>query len=143
MTAMIRASTSSAPTRVTLVEDDEALAGMLRYNMEAAGFAVELIACGLSALARLKDHPPDVLILDWMLPGLSGIEILRRLRASTGTASLPVLMLTGRVEPEDRARALATGATAFVAKPFSVQEIMASVSALSDQGRTARVHGAA
>lgn len=116
--------------RVLIAEDEEALAVLLRYNLEAEGFAVEHASRGDEADLRLREEPPDLLILDWMMPGLSGIEICRRLRARKETARLPVIMLTARGEESDRVRGLETGADDYIVKPFSVPELMARVNAL-------------
>src|SRR3977135_381041 len=95
--------------RIAIVEDEEALALLLRYNLEMANYTVETIARGDEADLRLREAPPDLVILDWMLPGLSGIEICRRLRARTETKSLPIIMLTARSEEAERIRGLTTG----------------------------------
>jgi two-component system phosphate regulon response regulator PhoB len=116
--------------RILIVEDEEALTLLLRYNLEAEGYAVETAARGDEADARLKEQVPDLLILDWMLPGLSGIEICRRLRARTETRMLPIIMLTARGEESERIRGLDTGADDYIVKPFSVPELIARVGAL-------------
>jgi two-component system phosphate regulon response regulator PhoB len=108
-----------------IVEDDEPLVELLRYNFEAAGYAVETIMHGDEAEARLKEAVPDLLILDWMLPGLSGIELCRRLRQKPKTQKLPLIMLTARSEEPDRLRGFETGADDYVVKPFSVSELVA------------------
>jgi DNA-binding response OmpR family regulator len=120
--------------RVLIAEDEEALAVLLRYNLEAEGFAVEHVVRGDEADLRLKEDPPDLLLLDWMMPGLSGIEICRRLRSRKETARLPVIMLTARGEETDRVRGLETGADDYIVKPFSVPELMARVNALRSAG---------
>jgi two-component system phosphate regulon response regulator PhoB len=107
------------------VEDDEPLVELLRYNFEAAGYAVETIMHGDEAAERLKEFVPDLLILDWMLPGLSGIELCRRLRQKPKTQKLPLIMLTARNEEPDRLRGFETGADDYVVKPFSVKELVA------------------
>lgn len=116
--------------RVLIVEDEEALALLLTYNLEAEGFTVETVARGDEAEIRLRESVPDLLVLDWMLPGLSGIELCRRLRARAETVSLPVIMLTARGEEADRVRGLSTGADDYVVKPFSIGEFTARVKAL-------------
>jgi two-component system phosphate regulon response regulator PhoB len=119
----------ASPT-VLVVEDEEALALLLRYNLEAEGFAVETVARGDEAELRLRENPPDLVLLDWMLPGVSGIELCRRLRKRPQTAMLPVIMLTARGEEDERVRGLAVGADDYVVKPFSVPELMARVKAM-------------
>src|SRR6201986_1466713 len=98
--------------RILIVEDEEALTLLLRYNLEAAGYDVETAARGDDAELRFKERLPDLVILDWMLPGLSGIELCRRLRARADTRQLPIIMLTARVEESERARGLPTAADA-------------------------------
>ena len=117
-------------TSILVVEDDPALAELLRYNLKAAGHAVTCIASGEDAETVLLEERFDLAILDWMLPGLSGIELCRRLRAKPETKALPILMLTARGEEADRVRGLSTGADDYVVKPFSVTELMARVKAL-------------
>lgn len=118
------------PPRLMIVEDDEPLVTLLRYNFEAAGFAVETVMHGDEAEARLRESVPDLLILDWMLPGLSGIELCRRLRQKPATQNLPLIMLTARSEEADRVRGFDTGADDYVVKPFSVNELMARANSL-------------
>jgi two-component system phosphate regulon response regulator PhoB len=117
-------------TRVLIVEDEESLTLLLQYNLEKEGYAVEVVTRGDEAEIRLKERIPDLLLLDWMLPGLSGIELCRRLRARPETQGLPIIMLTARGEEFDRVRGLATGADDYVVKPFSVPELMARVKAV-------------
>jgi two-component system phosphate regulon response regulator PhoB len=115
---------------ILIVEDEEALTLLLRYNLEAEGYAVETVARGDEADLLLKERAPDLVILDWMLPGLSGIELCRRLRARPETKQLPIIMLTARGEESERVRGLATGADDYIVKPFSVPELSARVRAL-------------
>uniref|UniRef100_UPI003BA96A62 phosphate regulon transcriptional regulator PhoB n=1 Tax=Stappia sp. TaxID=1870903 RepID=UPI003BA96A62 len=116
--------------KVLIVEDEEPLAMLLRYNLEAEGYAVETCMRGDEADIRLREDQPDLMILDWMLPGLSGIELCRRLRSRSETERLPVIMLTARGEEQERIRGLATGADDYVVKPFSIPELMARVRAM-------------
>ena len=122
-------SSVTAP-RVLIVEDEQALSLLLSYNLEAEGFAVELVERGDDAELRLREAPPDIVILDWMLPAVSGLEICRRLRANERTRSMPVIMLTARGEEAERVRGLSVGADDYVVKPFSVPELMARVRSL-------------
>jgi len=117
-------------TRILIVEDEESLTILLRYNLEAEGYAVETVARGDEAEIRLREDVPDLVVLDWMLPGLSGIELCRRIRARRETERVPVIMLTARGEEGDRIRGLATGADDYIVKPFSVPELVARVRAL-------------
>ena len=121
--------------RVMVVEDEEALGLLLRYNLEAEGYAVEVVPRGDDAETRLKESVPDLLLLDWMLPGISGIELCRRLRARDVTRTLPIIMLTARGEEQERIRGLSTGADDYVVKPFSVPELMARVRAILRRSR--------
>ena len=115
---------------ILVVEDEEALSTLLRYNLEAAGYQVETIDDGEEADLRLRETLPDLLLLDWMLPRLSGIEICRRLRKRDDTKNLPVIMLTARGEEAERVRGLATGADDYVVKPFSIPELMARIGSI-------------
>jgi len=126
-------------TRVLIVEDEESLALLLRYNLEAEDYDVDCVARGDEADMRLREHLPDLVILDWMLPGLSGIELCRRIRARRETERLPVIMLTARGEEGDRVRGLATGADDYIVKPFSVPELLARVRALLRRAKPAHI----
>ena len=129
---MTMATTESEPmaTRILVVEDDSSINLLLRYNLEAEGFAVDVVETGEEAELAVSEAPPDILVLDWMLPGLSGIELCRRLRAGRQTRALPILMLTARGEEGDRIRGLTTGADDYVTKPFSPAELTARIKAL-------------
>jgi two-component system phosphate regulon response regulator PhoB len=116
--------------RVFVVEDEEALSVLLRYNLEAEGYVVDTASRGDDAELMLQEQLPDLLILDWMLPGLSGIELCRRLRVRPETEKLPIILLTARGEESERVRGLSTGADDYVVKPFSTPELMARVRAL-------------
>jgi two-component system phosphate regulon response regulator PhoB len=124
---------------ILIVEDEEALTMLLRYNLEAAGYEVETVMRGDDADVRLKEATPDLVILDWMLPGLSGIELCRRLRGRADTKALPIIMLTARGEESERIRGLATGADDYVVKPFSVPELIERVNALLRRSSPERV----
>lgn len=117
-------------TSILVVEDEAPLAELLRYNLEAAGHAVTACATGEDAELLLAEGRFDLILLDWMLPGVSGIEVCRRLRARGETKTIPILMLTARGEEADRVRGLTTGADDYVVKPFSVSELQARVMAL-------------
>ncbi len=129
----------SAAPRIMIVEDEPSIALMLAYNLEAAGFLVERIERGDEAELRLAEQPPDLLILDWMLPGVSGLEICRRLRARERTRTLPVIMLTARGEEKERVRGLSVGADDYIVKPFSIPEFMARVQALLRRASPGRI----
>jgi len=125
--------------RILVVEDEEALTTLLRYNLEAEGYEVETVTRGDDADTRLKERLPDLIVLDWMLPGLSGIELCRRLRAGPETKQLPIIMLTARGEESERVRGLATGADDYIVKPFSVPELLARIRALLRRASPERV----
>ena len=125
--------------RILIVEDEEPLTLLLRYNLEAEGYEVEASARGDEAEVRLQESAPDLVVLDWMLPGLSGIELCRRLRARTETERLPSIMLTARGEESERLRGLATGADDYIVKPFSVPEFLARIRALLRRSKPERV----
>ncbi len=121
--------------KIAVVEDEEALSVLLRYNLESEGYEVETIARGDEAELRLQERVPDLLLLDWMLPGVSGIELCRRLRMRPETERLPIIMLTARGEESERVRGLAIGADDYVVKPFSTPELMARVRAILRRAR--------
>jgi two-component system phosphate regulon response regulator PhoB len=116
--------------KIMVVEDEEPLGVLLRYNLEAEGYQVEIVARGDEAELRLQENVPDLLVLDWMVPAISGIELCRRLRMRPETERLPIIMLTARGEESDRVRGLSTGADDYLVKPFSTPEFMARVRAL-------------
>ena len=116
--------------RVLIVEDEEPLTLLLRYNLEAEGFRVVTAETGEEAQQAIQEKLPDLILLDWMLPEVSGIELCRRWRARAETSRIPVIMLTARGEEEERVRGLATGADDYVVKPFSVPELVARIHAL-------------
>ena len=118
------------PARVLIVEDEPTLAELLRYNLEAEGFLVSHAPTGEDAEILIIEDRPDLVLLDWMLPSVSGIELCRRFRSRTETKSIPILMLTARGDEADRVRGLATGADDYVTKPFSLPELMARVKAI-------------
>jgi two-component system phosphate regulon response regulator PhoB len=128
-----------AEPRILVVEDDSDLALLLAYNLEAEGYVVESVERGDEAELRLAENPPDLVILDWMLPGVSGLEICRRLRARENTRRLPVILVTALGEEAQRVRGLSIGADDYVVKPFSVPELMARVRAVLRRSRPERI----
>src|SRR5256886_5741164 len=126
----MKTQSTAMGARILIVEDEEPLTLLLRYNLEAEGYQVDVAARGDDAEIRLKEGLPDLVVLDWMLPGVSGIELCRRLRAHSDTERLPIIMLTARGEESERVRGLATGADDYMVKPFSVPELLARVKAL-------------
>jgi len=123
--------------RILLVEDDSALVELLTFNLRREEFAVEATADGEDALLMARESPPDLVILDWMIEGVSGIEVCRRLRRLPETANVPIIMLTARTEEADRVRGLETGADDYITKPFSPKELVARVSAVLRRMRPA------
>jgi two-component system phosphate regulon response regulator PhoB len=123
--------------RLLLVEDDTALAELLQWHFEQEGYDVVRTPDGEEALLLSREVPPDIVLLDWMIEGLSGIEVCRRLRRATDTANVPIIMLTARGEEEDRIRGLETGADDYVTKPFSPRELVARVAAILRRMRPA------
>ena len=130
------------PLRIMIVEDEEPLLELLRYNFECAGYAVDTLTDGNRVEASLEKNVPDILIVDWMLPGLSGIELCWRLRRRPATRSLPLMMLTARCEEHDRARAIKAGADDYMVKPFSVRDLIERVEALLTRAGSLRIESA-
>ena len=125
--------------KVLIVEDEESIVTLLTYNFQAEGYDISTCKSGSEALMVVNEERPDVVILDWMLPGLAGIEICRQIRAKPNTKALPIIMLTARGEEADRIRGLATGADDYVVKPFSVSELVARVKALLRRSAPERI----
>ena len=115
---------------VLVVEDEDALASLLQYNLDKEGYRVTIATDGEEALMQIDEQLPDLVVLDWMLPKVSGVEVCRRLRARAETRSLPIIMLTARGEETDRIRGLDTGADDYVVKPFSMSELAARIRAV-------------
>ena len=115
---------------VLVVEDEDALSELLSYNLKKEGFRVSLAADGEEAMMLVEERQPDVVVLDWMLPKISGIEVCRRLRSRHETRNLPIIMLTARGEEADRIRGLDTGADDYIVKPFLMKELFARVRAV-------------
>jgi two-component system phosphate regulon response regulator PhoB len=118
------------PTHVLVVEDEEALAQLLKYNLEKEGYRVTVSGDGEEALVAADENKPDLVVLDWMLPKASGIEVCRRLRARQETRNTPIVMLTARTEESDRIRGLDIGADDYITKPFSMTELLARLRAV-------------
>ncbi len=122
---------------VLVVEDEEALAQLLKYNLEKEGYRVTTAADGEEALMLAAEAPPDLVVLDWMLPKAPGIEVCRRLRARQETRNTPIVMLTARTEESDRIRGLDVGADDYITKPFSMNELLARLRAVMRRIRPA------
>ncbi|MFO0291763.1 MAG: phosphate regulon transcriptional regulator PhoB [Rhodospirillales bacterium] len=122
-------------THILVIEDEAALVELIRYNLEKEGFRVSAANDGEEGLALLKESKPDLLVLDWMLPHVSGIEICRQIRRKTELRDLPVIMLTARGEEADRIRGLEVGADDYIIKPFSPSELVARIRAVLRRAR--------
>lgn len=135
-----RAVLIDAVTRVLVVEDDRDIAELVAHHLGRAGYATECLYSGHSVLASLQDDPPDLLVLDLMLPGQSGLEICRAVRSEPRLANIPIIMLTAKSEEADRIAGLELGADDYVTKPFSPKELVARVGAVlrrADRSRSA------
>lgn len=116
--------------RILIVEDEDALATLLQYNLEKEGYEVTAAGDGEEALLQVQERLPDLIVLDWMLPKVSGIEVCRRLRQRPESRNVPIIMLTARGEETDRIRGLDTGADDYVVKPFAMSELAARIRAV-------------
>jgi len=130
-----------AAPKLLLVEDDPSLAELLEYRFRSEGYSVRVTGDGDDALIQADEDAPDLVILDWMIEGTSGIEVCRRLRRSKATAHVPIIMLTAREAEDDRVRGLETGADDYLTKPFSPRELLARVSAVLRRVRPALAGG--
>jgi two-component system, OmpR family, phosphate regulon response regulator PhoB len=126
---------------VLVVEDEAALATMLRYNLEKQGYRVEEATDGQEALTRIAEAQPDLVLLDWMLPQMSGLEVCRQIRRRSATRDLPVIMVTARTDDQDAVRGLNTGADDYIAKPFSMDALLARIRALLRRSNSMPVKG--
>ncbi|MEL7453581.1 MAG: phosphate regulon transcriptional regulator PhoB, partial [Pseudomonadota bacterium] len=115
---------------VLIAEDETAVCELLKYNLEREDYDVSIAVDGEEALLLMEERAPDLLLLDWMLPKIPGIEVCRRVRARPATKNLPIIMLTARSEETDRVRGLDTGADDYITKPFSTTELMARIRAV-------------
>ncbi|MDP3738945.1 MAG: phosphate regulon transcriptional regulator PhoB [Hyphomonadaceae bacterium] len=132
----MRAATATKPYAL-IVEDEAALVELIRYNLEKEGYEIEVAMDGEEAILLIEERQPDIVILDWMLPKLAGIEVCRRLRSRAATRNLPVIMLTARTEEADRVRGLDIGADDYMTKPFSMSELVARIRAVMRRIRPA------
>jgi two-component system, OmpR family, phosphate regulon response regulator PhoB len=125
----MRSTTTNAimSASILIVEDEAAIHQLLEYNLRAEGFRPRVVETGEEVHSAITDEMPDLVLLDWMLPGLSGIEVCRLIRARPETQALPIVMLTARGEETERVRGLATGADDYIVKPFSIPEVMARI----------------
>ncbi len=124
------AMANAAKPLVLVVEDEPSLVTMLRYNLEKQGYRVDEAGDGQEALIRIAEAPPDLVLLDWMLPVMSGIEVCRQIRRGSATRDLPVIMVSARAEDQDAVRGLNTGADDYITKPFNMEALLARVRAL-------------
>lgn len=114
-------------TKIMVVEDEQALALLLKYNLEKEGYEVIIESNGAKVIAEVEEHCPSLILLDWMLPKMSGVEICKQIRANPDIKNIPVIMLTAKGQEEDKIKGLTAGADDYVTKPFSVPELMARV----------------
>ena len=128
---------ASAAKRLLLVEDDRSIAELVKFHFTRAGYKVTSTPNGEEAMILIEEIRPDLLVLDWMIEGISGIELCRRLRRKPATANLPIIMLTARGEEDDRLRGLETGADDYVTKPFSPKELVVRAAAVLRRVRPA------
>jgi len=130
---------SAERPHILVVEDEAPIVELLRYNLETSGYSVSVATDGDEALERVTEDQPDAVLLDWMLPRKSGIEVCRQLRARAGTRTLPIILLTARGEEADRVHGLDTGADDYIVKPFSPKELEARLKAVLRRSRPALV----
>lgn len=130
-----------AKPTILVVEDEAPLLTLLRYNLEKQGFRVEEAADGQEALLRVSETKPDLILLDWMLPALSGLEVCRQIRRRPATRDLPIIMVTARTEDQDAVRALDTGADDYISKPFAMEALLARIRALLRRSGAVPVKG--
>jgi two-component system phosphate regulon response regulator PhoB len=116
--------------RILITEDEAALVALLRYNLEKEGYEVDEAGDGQECLVKVAENPPDLILLDWMLPHLSGLEVCRQLRRNPESRNIPIIMVTARAEETDRVRGLDVGADDYISKPFSPGELMARIRAV-------------
>src|ERR1700729_1439271 len=140
-TMMLDAVSSLPKPLVLVVEDEAPLATILRDNLEKQGFRVDEAADGQEALTKIAENQPDLVLLDWMLPVMSGIEVCRQMRRRATTRDLPVIMVTARTEDQDAVRALNTGADDYITKPFNLEALLARMRALLRRSNAMPVKG--
>jgi two-component system, OmpR family, phosphate regulon response regulator PhoB len=138
-TEMTRAPTRVAATKpyALIVEDEPPLIELIRYNLEKEGYEIDIATDGEEAILMIEERQPDIVLLDWMLPKLAGIEVCRRLRSRAATRNLPVIMLTAKTEEADRVRGLDMGADDYMTKPFAMSELVARIRAVMRRIRPA------
>lgn len=117
-------------TDILIVEDEEALVTILKYNLEKSGFQTRAVTDGKKALETVRAHMPDVILLDWMLPHVSGVDICKTIRQDHALRHIPIIMLTARGDENDKVSALSIGADDYMTKPFSIPELIARIRAL-------------
>lgn len=127
--------------KIMIVEDEDDIVTLLRYNLEKEGFETDCVADGDKALTAIKISRPDLILLDWMLPGQSGVEICRQVRYDNDLRGVPVIMLTARGEEADKIKGLTIGADDYMTKPFSVPELIARIRALLRRARPVKAKG--
>ena len=126
---------------VLVVDDESAIREMIRFALDRAGMNVRCAADGLEALGKISDERPDILLLDWMMPGISGLELTRRLRRNSQTAEIPIIMLTARVTDDDKVAGFNAGTDDYIIKPFSPRELIARIQAVLRRASPGDVDG--
>jgi len=132
---------NTAQTRVLVVDDEAAIREMIQYALQRAGMAVDLAADASEALLRISEARPDIILMDWMMPGVSGVELTRRLRKDSYTQDIPIIMLTARVTEDDKVTGLEAGTDDYVIKPFSPRELLARIRAVLRRSSPANEQG--
>jgi len=132
---------SNNRVRVLVVDDESAIREMMQFSLRRAGMDVEGAADARGALAAISDHKPDIILLDWMMPGVSGLELTRRLRRESVTADIPIIMLTAKVTEDDKVAGLDAGTDDYVIKPFSPRELVARINAVLRRASPTDEHG--
>jgi two-component system phosphate regulon response regulator PhoB len=129
------------PTRVLVVDDEIAILDMIRFALEQSGMQPQTASNAYEALVCINEQRPDIILLDWMMPGVSGIELVRRLRQDSNTEDIPIIMLTARVTEDDKVSGLDAGADDYLVKPFSPRELMARIKAILRRGSMVNADG--
>lgn len=133
--------TSEKQVTVLVVDDESAIREMIRFGLSKSGMSVQCAASGQEALIKINESTPDILLLDWMMPNMSGPELIRRLRKNPVTASIPIIMLTARVSEDDKVTGLNAGADDYIIKPFSPRELIARINAVLRRSDPAGIDG--
>lgn len=132
---------NKTPTKVLVVDDEQAILDMTRFALEQSGLEVQTAANAYDALLCINDNRPDIILMDWMMPGVSGIQLTRRLRKNSNTEDIPIIMLTARVTEDDKVSGLESGADDYLIKPFSPRELVARIKAVLRRSKPSKEKG--